>query len=138
MTKLHNPYAAALNRTAVLILTLWLALGGVAALAAASPSCDGVCCRLQSDSVQLRSPLRHCCNSAVPTACNLTESQGSPAQPAIPALSLSDSGLMPLPAFACQHVEDAHSPRSDHNWLTRLQRNQPSRLLYLQHNTFLC
>jgi len=136
--KSHIRYAAAFNRTAGIVLALWLAFGGVAATAAASASCNGACCRLQDNSEMLRSPVRHCCSGANQTPCNLTEPEGPATLPGILAASPTDGGIVPPPASAFKAAADESPPRSLENFPASFHRTRPPLLLYLQHNALLC
>lgn len=135
MTRQRIRYGALACETATVLMALWLALGTVAAVAAASPACDGSCCRSLNESTQLRAPQRHCCSESATTFCNFNVSDAAAVKPAAISPLPLDPGrnFPPLSGFSA--VDQAGPGGYAVHLPALLGGNQPDKPLYLQHKS---
>ncbi|HHP7236709.1 MAG TPA: hypothetical protein ACFCUC_18915 [Desulfobacterales bacterium] len=125
-------------KTAAVWLALWLALGATAVVAAPTPTCNGPCCCMPGESIQLRSAQRHCCSDSTAGSCHFTASDAAAVQPATVFHALPDGGRILQTLSGFQRDEDADPQGEVTDIMDFLHRTKPSLPLYLQHNSLLC
>jgi hypothetical protein len=126
------------SKTVTVLLALWLALGATAAVAAATPTCNGPCCCMPGESIQLQPAQRSCCSDSTTGPCRYTASDAAAVHPATLFQALPDGGRIFQALCGFQRGEDAAPQGEVTDIPDFLQRRKPPLPLYLQHNSLLC